>query len=185
MATNKRTPIERESDLVKIAGLYFQGKTQADIAKELTITQQQVSYDLKSLQTRWVEAGKELIDAAKGRELAKIDNLEREYWQAYKLSQKEFRSVSAKRNRIAVPEVENGKTVTKTGKITELNVKRENRVGDARYLSGVAWCIERRCKLLGLDAPIKTDNKVEILDPYSEVIKRLRSERNIGIPNLN
>jgi transcriptional regulator len=76
MATNKRTQIERDSDLVKIGSLYFQGKTQADIAKELKITQQQISYDLKTLQTRWIEAGKEIIDAAKGRELAKIVGLD-------------------------------------------------------------------------------------------------------------
>jgi predicted transcriptional regulator len=115
MATNKRTQIERDSDLVKIGSLYFQGKTQADIAKELKITQQQISYDLKTLQTRWIEAGKEIIDAAKGRELAKIDNLEREYWQAYRQSQKEFRSISAKRNRLDLPKNEDGDKVTKTG----------------------------------------------------------------------
>jgi hypothetical protein len=31
---------------------------------------------------------------------------------------------------------------------------------------------ERRAKLLGLDAPVKTDNKLEIFDPYSEAIKQ-------------
>jgi hypothetical protein len=32
--------------------------------------------------------------------------------------------------------------------------------------------MERRAKLLGLDAPVKTDNKLEIFDPYSEAIKQ-------------
>lgn len=155
MASTKRTPAERESDLLKIASLYFEGKTQAEIAGQLNITQQQVSYDLKTLQTRWSESAIVKIDEAKGRELAKVDKLELEYWSAYRKSQKEFRSVSAKRNRIDVPKNEDGEKVSKTGKITELNVKREMRVGDPRYLAGVSWCIERRCKILGLDAPAK------------------------------
>lgn len=166
MAANKRTPIERESDLAKIAKLYFEGRTQADIAKELNITQQQVSYDLKTLQTRWVEAGKEFIDAAKGRELAKIDNLELEYWKAYRLSQKEFRSVSAKRNREDIIKNDDGKRI---GKITELTLKKETRIGEAKYLSGVAWCIERRCKLLGLDAPTKTELSGDALKAYINI----------------
>lgn len=33
--------------------------------------------------------------------------------------------------------------------------KDENTVGDPRFLNGIDRCIERRCKLLGLDAPIK------------------------------
>lgn len=38
--------------------------------------------------------------------------------------------------------------------------------GDPRYLQGVERCIERRCKLLGLDAP----DKIEIQDKTLEVI---------------
>lgn len=149
MAANKRTPIQREADLVMIAGLYFQGKQQVEIAKELNITQQQISYDLKTLQTRWVEAANTKINEAKARELAKLDNLEREYWAAWLDSKKEFRSTSTERTK--------GKNFG-----TKVQIKKERRDGDPRYLDGVMSCIERRCKIIGLDAPIKTELKAAI-----------------------
>lgn len=131
MAANKRSELQREADLLKMAGLYFQGKSQVDIAKELNITQQQVSYDLKQLQTRWVEAALEKIDAAKGRELAKIDYLERIYFQQWEVSQK----------LILLPDK------------TTIEVK--DAPGNLRCLEGVQWCIQQRVKIIGLDAPVK------------------------------
>lgn len=144
MAANKRTPAERETDLIKVAGLYFQGKQQVEIAKELNVTQQQVSYDLKTLQTRWAQLSIAKIDDAKARELAKLDNLEREYWAAWLDSKKEFRSTATERSK-------GGKNAG-----TKVQIKKERRDGDPRFLDGVKSCIERRCKILGLDAPIKT-----------------------------
>ena len=29
--------------------------------------------------------------------------------------------------------------------------------GDPRFLAGVQWCIERRCKIIGIDAPTKSE----------------------------
>jgi hypothetical protein len=142
MARPKRTPLQRDLDLVKIQGLYFEGKTQAEIAVELQITQQQVSYDLKTLQTRWTQQANAKIDEAKAKELAKLDNLEREYWAAWLDSKKEFRGTTAERTR--------GKNFG-----TKVQIKKERRDGDPRYLDGVMSCIERRCKILGLDAPTK------------------------------
>jgi hypothetical protein len=157
VAAPKRSSIKREFDLATLAGLHFKGKFQAEIAKQLNITQQQISYDLKTLQTRWAESARGRLDDAKGKELAKVDNLEREYWQAYQFSQKDFRSVTAKRERVDLGIDKDGKRAARKGAITELTVKKETRVGDPIYLAGVAWCIERRCKILGLDAPIQTE----------------------------
>jgi biotin operon repressor len=148
MAANKRTPIEREADLLKIAKLYFEGKQQVEIANELNITQQQISYDLKTLQTRWTEGAKALIDEAKGRELAKLDNLEREYWTGWVDSKKEYRGTTAERTR--------GKNFG-----TKVQIKKEQRLGDPRFLDGVRSCIERRCKILGLEAPTKAQVSID------------------------
>ena len=52
MAQTKRTPIQRERDLLEISSLYLRGITQAEIASQLGVSQQQVSYDLKILQRR-------------------------------------------------------------------------------------------------------------------------------------
>lgn len=149
MAQPKRTPFEREQDLAKIAQAYLVGKTQAEIAIEFKVTQQQINYDLKVLQDRWVKSSLIAIDEAKGRELAKLDNLEREYWAAWLDSKKEFRGTTAERTR--------GKNFG-----TKVQIKKERRDGDPRYLDGVMSCIERRCKIIGLDAPIKTELKAAI-----------------------
>ena len=82
MARPSRTKLERERDLAMIADYYLSGRTQADIAKRLHVSRQQVGYDVKVLQKRWQAAALQKIDRAKWEELAKIDNLEREHWRA-------------------------------------------------------------------------------------------------------
>jgi len=47
------------------------------------------------------------------------------------------------------PGEEQGKVKTST---VERTVK--GQAGDPRFLTGVQWCIERRCKILGIDAVI-------------------------------
>jgi hypothetical protein len=142
LARPKRTPLEREQDLAKLAQAYLAGKTQAEIAQELNITQQQISYDLGVLQERWVKSALNDIDKAKAQELAKLDNLEREYWVGWVDSKKEYRGTTAERTR--------GKNFG-----TKVQIKKEQRLGDPRFLDGVKSCIERRCKILGLEAPTK------------------------------
>ena len=89
MAKTKRTSVERERDLEAITGLYLRGVSQSEIAAQLGVTQQQVSYDLKVVQRRWAEKTVINLDAAKQKELARIDLLEREYWQAWERSKGE------------------------------------------------------------------------------------------------
>jgi len=120
----KRSRQEREHDLVIIAKDYFEGKYQAEIAAKLGLTQQQVSYDLKKLQKRWVAESLQHITQGKARELAKVDNLERHYWEAFRKSQ-------------------------------EL-LKDEKKIGRISYLTGVQWCINKRCQIMGFDAPSKS-----------------------------
>lgn len=75
MATPKRTPTQRAHDLTRIAELYLTGKRQVDIAAELGITQQQVSYDLQEIHRRWRESTLIDINEAKHRELDRLDQL--------------------------------------------------------------------------------------------------------------
>lgn len=143
MAGPKRTPTQRENDLQRIAALYLRGKRQADIAQELGIAQQQVSYDLKEIHKRWRESTLIDINEAKQRELARIDELEIEYWDAWRRSCEE-------------------KTKTRTEKAatgaTKASVEKDTMLGNPAYLAGVQWCIERRCKIFGIDAPDKTEH---------------------------
>ncbi len=54
-------------------------------------------------------------------------------------------------------------TITgKDGDRIKFAKRSEQRNGNPAYLSGVQWCIDRRCKLLGLDAPIKAQINAQL-----------------------
>src|SRR5215212_4552915 len=86
VAAPKRSPDQVEADRAEIARRYLQGMTQAEIGAELGMTQQMVSYDLQVVRQRWRDAGLRDLDEAKTIELAKIDALELEYWDAWRAS---------------------------------------------------------------------------------------------------
>jgi hypothetical protein len=116
--------------------------TQAEIGEKLGMTRQMVGYDLQALQREWLKAGLMDLTEAKARELAKIDELERTYWDAWEQS-KEVKQTDT-----------SGKTA---GGELRAQIRKETRDGNPAFLTGVGWCIDRRAKLLGLDAPTKQD----------------------------
>lgn len=149
MRTYRRPKIQRERDLVETARLYCQGLSQAEIGERLGVSQRTISKDLREIQRRWQAACVESISQGKARELARIDELERTYWAAW---------FDSKR--------------VKTSKAIK---QEETRDGNPAYLQGVMTCIEKRCKLLGLDAPVRMDGetRVEILDARRSIESKL------------
>jgi DNA-binding transcriptional regulator LsrR (DeoR family) len=77
MAARKRTPFQREEDLVQITRLYLQGRTQRDIAEVVGVSQGQVNHDLKLIQQRWRESSIVDMNEAKQKELAHSDEVRR------------------------------------------------------------------------------------------------------------
>jgi hypothetical protein len=148
MAARKRTPFQREEDLVQITRLYLQGRTQRDIAEVVGVSQGQVNHDLKLIQTRWRESSIMDMNEAKQRELARLDELEREYWAAWEQSKNE---------RTRARQESDGKSKDGKPNVVRATMEREQRDGNPAFLAGVMSCIERRCKLLGLDAPVKSE----------------------------
>jgi hypothetical protein len=146
----KRSEFQREQDYVEIAERYLRGESQASIAEHLNVTQQQVSQDLKVIQKRWQKAVVAKIDTAKAKELAKIDLLEQTYWNAWFDSKSPKKSSSTEVFDLAELLSDGGQV--KKHKTTE---KTEQRDGNPAFLQGIQSCIERRCKILGIDAPIK------------------------------
>jgi hypothetical protein len=150
MAANKRTSFQREHDLRKVAELYLRGLTQLEIAQQLSVSRQQIGYDLKVLQRRWHEAGQGDFQAKKVQELAKVDALERIYWQAWDDSKKIRETTTSTTEK-------SGSQADAGAKQTPLRMKaalrKEARDGNPEFLKGVQWCITKRCAILGLDAP--------------------------------
>ena len=136
----RRDSLQREQDLAQLGALYLQGQTQVAIGEELGVSQPQICKDLATLQRRWLESALIDFSAAKAKELARIDHLERVYWEAWEHStQERIRNVTEK--------VEAGGQERKRAQL-----EREPQSGNPAYLEGVRWCIDRRCKVLGLDA---------------------------------
>jgi hypothetical protein len=120
-----------------IASLYLRGQYQSAIARQVGVTQQQVSYDLKVLRTQWRASALRDFDAAKALELQRIDEAERAYWVGWERSCQQREVTLTKR-------------VTGTTPRDEASIRRETPVGDPRFLDGVMRCIAQRCDILGL-----------------------------------
>jgi len=165
MSGKRRSNGQLARDRRRIANLYLQGWLQVDIAQEVGVSQSTVSLDIKALQKQWLASALVDIDAAKSKELARIDRLEREYWDAWLRSQEDAETTKTKWEE-------------KGGSSTEEISK--GQVGDPRFLQGVEWCIERRCKILGIDAP----QKQEISGPGGTAIEVVEIVRDYGEQNI-
>jgi len=167
-----RTQIER--DRRRISELYLKGWLQAEIAKELHLSQPTVSNDLKAIQKEWLKSTLQDFDKLKARELAKIDNLELVYWEAWERSKDNKKSKTIKLN------PRRGQIRATNEDITEIKTKDEDLIGDPRFLSGVQWCIDRRCKLLGIDAPEKHEHSGIVKTPrtFKEWLEFEEAQKN-------
>ena len=152
----KRTEFEREANLVEIKDAYLRGDTQMAIAERLGLSQGQISRDLAKVQKRWRESSLVDINEAKQRELERIDVLEREYWQAWENSKGE----------------QQRSTASKTGDQSRAQIVKYESAGDPRFLAGVQWCVEQRCKILGLLAAVKSDLNAAIIGPVQFVFDK-------------
>lgn len=150
----KRTKIQREYDLKETASLYLQGQPQHYISDHLAknrpykVSQQVISRDLKEIQKRWLKSSLVDFNEARAQSLAKIDHLEQTYWAQF------FESKGPTVKRKTAKRVD--------GRTTEATQEVSLGTGNPQFLKGVEWCVDRRIKLLGLDAPTK--NLVSVKD---------------------
>jgi hypothetical protein len=147
MALKTRTPLEREHDLRETAALYLRGLTQAEIAQHLNVSRQQISYDVKTLQRRWQDSALADFDAKKAAELAKMDELERTYWEAWERSCQAREITTQERTQA-------GKIPASDARL-KAGVRKEPRDGNPEFLRGVERCIEMRCRIIGAFAAVK------------------------------
>jgi hypothetical protein len=152
-----RTKQEREQDLIFIAPFILKGVGYTQIAKELAanrtyeISVKSVTKDAKAIVDQWHKETLATLSKAKAREIAKINNLERVYHEAWERSCQPLRKKVVKRGGDMVTDPQ-----TNERRLLNPNEVREEetmvqRVGDARFLLGIERCIAARVKLLGLD----------------------------------
>lgn len=162
---HRRTDDELRRDRAVVASLYLKGHTQRDIAQHLDeerdydYYRQKVNNDLKQIRKRWEQSALMDFHQRRAEEIARIDQLERKYWEAWEASKEEQEEYTRK--------VEPDEDGDMTEAYRKQTVK-DGEAGDASYLKGVQWCIDKRCEILGLDAPDRTMNLNVDWDSLSE-----------------
>lgn len=155
-----RSVVERDRDRADIARMYCEGKTLRDIVQVISERYPggrslgTIASDLKAVRLAWRDSSIRDFDLKKGEELARLDRVEANAWLGW------FRSLED-RNHQAQEETERPGPRIEGGRETLLTVRRtakiERRDGNPYYLDLVMRCVERRCRILGLDAPAKVD----------------------------
>lgn len=133
-----------------VCRMYLRGKTQTEIATQLGVHVSTVTADLRAVLNEWRQQAILDFHQARLAELARINSLEREYWEAYERSRKPRKQRTAEQS---VGVSGQGSRVSHT--------ETERDEGDVNFLRGVQWCIEKRCQLLGLDAPMRIEQTHE------------------------
>lgn len=155
-----REKYQQERDRNIVAEYYIKGYSTRAIAEIITrqipnysITHSTVSSDVKYLLKQWRESRVSDIDDMTALELTKLDKLEHTYWEAWEKSITDHTRTSnklkGKKPKAGEKGVADYKEVTETDMIA---------FGNPAYLAGIERCIERRCKILGIDAPTKHDH---------------------------
>lgn len=144
-----------EERRVEVARLYCDGVPQKTIAEMFGISIQMVSKDLKDIRKSWRDAKLESYNQMIENELEKIDALEQEAMHGWGRSRLDSESLEHKMAGVD----DDGEVVWEMIKKTT-----KGRAGDSRFLDVIGRCIERRCKLLGLDAPERftMDGEIEM-----------------------
>lgn len=135
----------------EVASMYLRGFRQTEIAEHFGVNQSVISRDLLRIRQEWIKSSVRDFDAMRAQELAKIDTLEQEYWNAWRRSQEnaEVRTTKAR----SLPPPKTDAATSAPSSELEVTDRSEGQSGDPRFLAGVQWCIERRCAILGLDEP--------------------------------
>ena len=139
MGRTVQEKLQIEQRRQEVGGLYLKGSTQAQIARELGVSQSTVSTDLKAIRREWRDSRIRDFNDAVAIELKKLVHLEREAWSGWERSQQPAESTKVSQNG--------------SDKKAEKVVKQQQ--GDPRFLEQVHRCIVSRRTLLGLDAPTR------------------------------
>jgi hypothetical protein len=139
MAHQRRPTTLRNQRLAQVAECFGQGMPLVQIAETLEVTPTQITRDVKLLNERWLASATIAFDVYASQQLAKLNLMEWEYWQAWLASKADDETSMSKQ-----------KGLSDEGK--EVWVRKRRQCGNPAFLDGVMNCVRERCKLLGLYA---------------------------------
>ena len=148
----KRSDREREDDLLEIARMYIRKVPVREIAKRLSekeghakLSHVAVQNDINELRRRWREEKMDCVEDRQQAELDAITALETDLWEQWERSKQDHVRV--------VESTKNGTTTMQEGQC-----------GDPRLAELILRCMDKRCKILGLDAPQAINARVSTAD---------------------
>lgn len=195
MSAPKRSKEQRNADMNRLAVLYVKRIPQSVMAEEMGVSQGQISQDIKKLLQKWESEQINQIDRYKHEELTRINSIEAEMWEQWELSKGKgnktiFKSTSGKIKK-KDPSLDTATNFIKNPEFWREEQTEESSSGNMEYMRGIMWCIEERCKIIGLHAPKKlantnpegdkeagADARRELLDMISRVADRLNPSQN-------
>lgn len=165
---NKNAKTAKNREISKrratVAAKYLKGWHQQKIADHCEVSVATICSDLKALHKQWLDRSQQHYDRHMARELAKLDHLEAEAWESYNESKQATEHYQR----------ESQKNTARPGKPLDTTKSKGSKIlksaGDSRFLLIVENCIDKRCKILGINAakrvevtgadggPIKTEN---------------------------
>lgn len=154
MAKPRRKPDQVIKDQAVVAEMYLKGRTMADIADELGASINMVNYDLREVRKRWRTSAVRDFDAHREEQLARLDLIEAAAWREWERSCDDYHKRVEQGDELVEPMVDDdGENVEAPTKF--VRTETGGQTGDPRYMNVILSTVERRCKLLGLDAPTK------------------------------
>jgi len=170
-----RSGAEMQRDLATESNLYLHRKPIEEIARLMGLTYETVRRDLVKVRESWLQMAREDFGQRQADELARIDHLETVSWEAWDRSIGEVKSSQ--------------KEVTEEtkGTKTKARITKKDVGGDPRFLDKVAWCINKRCEILGLNAPIRTEEThgIIIAQVSPELVQGLVGNKSLPKPSDN
>jgi len=182
MATRKRTRTQIVADRAKIAGMYLRGVSQYTIAGQLGITREMVTYDMAAVREEWRKSAVSDLNQARHQELARIDEIERENWIAWEASKtgKEVTTTRQRRKGLTQTSQSGQQMDVPMEQVNEAGRRTETRDPNPQFMEKIQWCVEMRCKILGLFAPTElrhTGAIATITEVFYEPLPNSREQR--------
>jgi len=164
--------------IMNAATLYIRGMAIGEIARTLGKPYPIIQADIDQAKAGWIAVSKAPYELHLAEELARIDHLERTYWEAWESSTGRTEPCArdeggryAKGKPLA-----NGQPIAPGGP--------RPFTGNPSYLKGVADCQDRRAKLIGLYAPIGIRHSGEIQTEMNVNINILGIEDMLKLRSL-
>jgi hypothetical protein len=149
---NRITPVKARklNEKALIVSLYLQGNSMArvrELAEEQTggrrFGRDIIRKYITEATEEWKASKAEMLENHKAIELEKINRLEATYGDAW------ARSCEVQTTKTKIKKKGDGERMA----LAQIRDDEKPAIGDPRFLTGIQWCTEMRCKILGIEVP--------------------------------